>query len=166
MRKKLFLAGIVMIVIGIILFEVGPTVFKFPNVNALFPLKETAKLDPTENVTLGNALPGNGFMIIYNDSMGRPLSVGATGGTLQLQQVNGTFAAECVNTGSSSATVYLINNQTAPVSVSYSSANFSVTGILYSIGLVIGGVLIAIIGFIVMVVGLLLKAKKSSPNAI
>ncbi|MGC8674152.1 MAG: hypothetical protein ACP5TI_03375 [Thermoprotei archaeon] len=60
----------------------------------------------------------------------------------------------------------MINNQTAPVSVSYSSANFSVTDILYSIGLVIGGVLIAIIGFIVMIVGLLLKAKKSSPNAI
>jgi len=166
MRKKLFYAGIAMIVVGVILFEVGPTIFKSNlNLNELFPLNETAKLDPTENFTLGKALPGNAFVAIYNDSLGRPLSVKATGGVLQSQRVNGTFAAECINTGSSSATVYLINNQTTPVSVNYSSGDFSVTGMLYSIGLVIGGALIAIVGFIVMILGLVLKAKKGSPNA-
>ena len=49
--------------------------------------------------------------------------------------------------------------------MNYSSGDFSVTGMLYSIGLVIGGALIAIVGFIVMVLGLVLKAKKGQPNA-
>jgi len=87
-RKKLFFAGIAMIVVGVILLEVGPTIFKSNlNLNELFPLNETAKLDPTENFTLGKALPGNAFVVIYNDSLGRPLSVRATGGVLKSQRL-------------------------------------------------------------------------------
>ncbi len=161
MKKKLMLAGVIILVIGVAMFFGGPYIFKNSvNLNELVPFKNSIDIRPGFNVVLGVVPAGKIFAAVYNDSLSAPINISVTGGNINYQNENSTFIVEYYNTGNSNKSVYALNNYTEPLTLNYSMLTFSSNGIIYSLLMVLLGGLLMFIGGIIAVIGLILKPKR------
>jgi len=166
LRRKLLVIGVVLVLVGVILFFGGPVFFEPSiHVSQLIPLKHTSTLNAGQNVTVGTVPPGRLGMIVYNDSLNKALRINATTGSMAFQESNGTFAVELYNTGSFNASVFAFNNSTLPLTVNYSSLVTSVSGLYYAAFSVLAGLVLAVAGFGVSLAGAILKPKPANPPA-
>lgn len=160
MRKKLVIAGAVALAIGLVLFLASPYMFNATlSLDSLLPFKQEQSLSPGENFTVAEVPPGKLTTALYNDSAGLPLIINSTGGEVSSENLNGTFAAECYNTGSRSVALYLVNNLTTTTDIHYSTLTTSLTGMIAALAAMLAGIFLAIGGSIAALVGLVLKPK-------
>lgn len=160
MRKKLVIAGAIALAIGLLLFLASPYMFNATlSLDSLLPFKQEQSLSPGENFTVAEVPPGKLTTALYNDSAGLPLLINSTGGEVSSENLNGTFAAECYNTGSSSVALYLVNNLTTTIDIHYSTLTTSLTGMIAALAAMLAGIFLAIGGSIAALVGLVLKPK-------
>ncbi|WP_449462477.1 hypothetical protein PQ610_00220 [Tardisphaera miroshnichenkoae] len=160
MRKKVVIAGAIALVIGVVLFLTSPYMFNATlSLDSLLPFKQEQSLNPGENFTITEVPPGKLTTALYNDSAGLPLLINSTGGEISSEDLNGTFAAECYNTGSSSVALYLVNNMTTATDIHYSTLTTSLTGMIAAVAAMLAGIFLAIGGSIVALVGLVLKPR-------
>ena len=170
MRKGIVIVGAVLLVIGVASAGGGGylAVGSSNLGSAVLPSqKTTVALAPGANVTVGATDAGKVTIIAYTDNASAPLEVSA-GGATALSRTSGsggstTYFAVVTGGGSAPHPIALVNNQTKSVSVQYGAGQSSI-GALASAGLLIlGGAALAIIGVIVLVVGVILK--KQQPQA-
>jgi hypothetical protein len=160
MRRRVLIAGLIVLVIGASLYFLGPYLARGSlNIDQLVQLRNASELEPGSTIALGNAPPGMAFAVVYNSTPPSPMKVIAAGAEVNEERSNGTFIAIYYNEGSSSASVALLNNNTYPVTAYYSAAPLSIYGVLYSMLSVLLGGLLIVAGGITVVVGLILRPK-------
>ncbi|MGB9733979.1 MAG: hypothetical protein ACP5G6_08225 [Conexivisphaera sp.] len=166
MRKRLLMIGLVILVVGAAMYFAGPYLARGNVVmDQLLPLRNYTELGPGASLQLGSAPPGMGFAVVYNSTPSLPLAVTVNGTGLSEESMNGTFLAVYYNSGPSSAPVALVDNYTSPVSVHYSAAALSVSGIIYSVIFVLLGGVLIIVGGVTALVGLVLRPRRTDAPA-
>lgn len=166
MRKRLLLIGLVILVVGAAMYFAGPYLARGNIVmDQLLPLRNYSELDPGAALQLGTAPPGMGFAVVYNSTPLLPLVVTVNGTGLSEEGMNGTFLAVYYNSGPSAVQMTLVNNYTSPVSVHYSAAALSVSGIVYSVIFVLLGGILIIVGGVIALVGLILRPRRADAAA-
>lgn len=168
MRKRIALAGVILVVIGLAAIAGGFYLASrslVPTISQFAGKLTTTTLNPNQSLTLGSDASNHLAIAAYQDSSGKPLDLVSTGAASKVSrqaQVNGTtlFITVLV-AGSSQANVSLVNNQSQTLTVEYgfsSKTNLSsvVTG---GVALLLGGVLV-VLGIIVVIVGVVLKPRQ------
>jgi hypothetical protein len=164
MRKNIVIVGIIILVIGFMMFFGGPYIFKSTvNLNQLVPLKNSFSLNPGSGIDFTVVPAGKVMAAVYNDSLSKPIEFNTINKTVNTQNENGTFIIEYYNAGNSNQTIKAVNNYTVPMTVNYSVLIFSASGIIYSIIAVLLGGALMFIGGTIAVVGLILKSKRPNP---
>ncbi len=160
MRKNIIIAGIIILAIGGAMFFGGPYIFKSSvNLNQLLPFKNLVNIAAGSSVVLGVVPAGKILVAVYNDTLSKPVNISVSSGSLGSQNENGTFIVEYYNSGNGNQSVYMNDNYTEGVIVNYTSLTFSATGIIYSIFMVVVGIILMFAGGVIAVVGLILKPK-------
>ncbi|GGP21658.1 hypothetical protein GCM10007981_14360 [Thermocladium modestius] len=173
MRKNLLIAGLVILVIGVAL--VGIAFYYIPrtlgpllnsvNKTMLGPpasLGVGGSINISETITKAPAL----VILLYNDSIGKPLSV--IGTPSQSESVSGMYILSFVSDTNSTLTMGLVNNYSSPVVVRYGYSEIPASSLAgatpFILMLFIGGG-VFIVGLIVAVIGALMKPRqRQSPS--
>ncbi|WP_054842824.1 hypothetical protein [Vulcanisaeta distributa] len=157
MRKGLLITGGALIVLGIAIFFIGIYLSSgiTSGVEALVTggVRNETLVPPNSSITI--AVPENGaaIMIIYNDTLGKPLQVVTSGpGQLETENVEGQYVVVYVPE-TSPGTLSMVNNYSESVMVYYTYGTINVNTLMpfvlssiVSIGLVIAGVVLLILG--------------------
>lgn len=147
----MLIAGVAVLAVGAALFFlIAPALAASINMSSLLPLSRSSSLGPGQSLSF--QVPGGKILVmLYNDSRGAALSASSTAAGLMSQEINGTYAVELVNSGAQGATVTLVNNYTAPVTVFYSSA-------LVDVWRVYAALMSEFVGFILFIAGIAVTA--------
>jgi len=173
MRKNILIIGLALLIIGVILVVVSfyyiprEVIPLISSVNKTL-LGEPVSLGPGDairiNVTITRA--PSLIILIYNDSMDRPLSSINT--ATQSASVSGMYILSFITETNSTIMLGLVNNYTTPTIVKYGysviPANSLEGATPFIFMLFIGGA-IFIIGLIIAIIGALIKPRsRPSPN--
>ncbi len=151
------ITGGALIVLGIAIFFIGIYLSSgiTSGVEALVTggVRNETLVPPNSSITI--AVPENGaaIMIIYNDTLGKPLQVVTSGpGQLETENVEGQYVVVYVPE-TSPGTLSMVNNYSESVMVYYTYGTINVNTLMpfvlssiVSIGLVIAGVVLLILG--------------------
>ncbi|MGC9175045.1 MAG: hypothetical protein ACP5GO_04260 [Thermoprotei archaeon] len=165
MRKRIVMGGAIVLIIGVVLFLASPYMFSTSiSLDSLLPFKLEQNLDPNQGISLAMVPPGELTTVLYNDSAALPLLVNSTAGELSTENLNGTFAVECYNTGNAPVDLYLVNNVTRSITVRYSVLTSSLSNLLVAIGMMVFGALFAIGGSLAVLIGLISRPRPQGPR--
>ncbi|ADN50850.1 hypothetical protein [Vulcanisaeta distributa] len=156
MRKELLITGGVLIVLGIAIFFIGIYLSSgiASDVEALVTgVRNETLVSPNSSITI--TVPENGIavMIIYNDTLGKPLQVvTSVPGRLASRGVDGQYVIVYVPE-TSPGMLSIVNNYSENVMVYYTYGTINadtlapfIQSSIVSIGLVIVGVILLILG--------------------
>ncbi|MFB6470204.1 MAG: hypothetical protein TU36_003070 [Vulcanisaeta sp. AZ3] len=162
MRKGLLIVGIVLIVLAVVIFFLGiylSTSFTQSVTSLVTKARSEATLTPDSSIHISNVSSGETLMIIYNDTLEKPLETVTTApGGLKIAFIYGQYMVAYVPV-SSVGSLSLVNNYSEPVTVyyTYSVASFSsLAPLLFSMAIVF---VMGIAGIILAVLGAVLKSK-------
>ena len=170
MRKRVVIAGAIILVIGIAVAGAGfYLVLDQAGLGSagVASQKTTVALAPAAEATIGTTQSGKITIVVYsaNASAAIQVSSGGTAPVTRTTSINGetAFIAVFTTLGTGSAPIVLHNNQTAPLSVQYASVQTDLGALAYGGLLVLAGAVLFIAGLIVLIVGFVMK-ERSPPT--
>ena len=167
MRKGVVIAGAVVLLIGVAALGVGLYFLVdqsgLANIAPSTP-KTTVVLAPGASANIGTTQTGEITIVGYSDNASAALQVSSGGSTPVTR--SGTsggqaiFVTAFVTLSGSSSSVVMANDLTAPVTVQYSVVTSTLGAIAYAGLLVLAGFVLAVLGAIILVVGVVLKKRQ------
>ncbi len=155
----MLITGMVLLVIAIALFAIGFTgAAKVIGTPSSSP--KTISLSPGDEILIGSVEAGTALGMVYNDSLNKPLGVNYTSpGYLSTTQVDGLYVVTYAPL-SGVGDLYLVNNYTTTVSVTYRVISISASSGLITSGVMIFlSIVIGIVGLILTILGAVLKPR-------
>lgn len=148
----MLITGAVLIVIAVLVFAIGV----YMVLTQAKITVTTATLPPGGNITLGTANPDRILTVSYMDSINKPLEIYVTApGQWSQKYVNGYYVvAYAVLSGKGN--LYLINNYSIPVTVTY----YIISGLRTGGAFELMGIVIGIIGVILAILGAVLRPRR------
>ena len=156
MRRDLLMIGVALLVLGVAVFFVG-TYLSSGLTSSIASLVTSARreaiITPGSPVTINITSAGVTVMVIYNDTLGKPLQVFVSEpGALSIKGVEGQYLV-IYAPETAPATLSLVNNYSGDITVYYAYGFISMgevaplaLSMLISTGLAIAGIILLVLG--------------------
>ncbi len=153
------MAGVVLIVVAIVIFVFGMYILA----RQVRLTVMTVTLSPGEEIAVGVVSPGKVFTMSYMDSINKSLEFYVTAPPNAPQRyiifqryVYGLYVVTCSLIGNGTGTLYLVNNYTVPVTITY----YIYHGLVSVGSFLLMSIVIGIIGVVLAILGAVLKPRK------
>ena len=151
----MLIAGVVLIVIAAMAFFAAAY-----TLSGMVSHMRTITLGPGGRVMVGTVSSGGLLVVVYTDSIGKPLETYTTVlGILKSSTYSGMYAV-AYTVLSGTGTLYLMNNYSTPITVKYGLVSSTIASLIISDLVVLMAIILGVIGIILVILGAVLKPKR------
>ena len=149
------IAGVVLIIIAAVAFFAATYML-----SSMVSHMRTITLNPGDKVMVGTVSSGGLLIVVYTDSIGKPLETYTTvPGVLKSSTYSGMYVA-AYTVLSGIGTLYLMNNYSTPITVKYGLLSSTAASLITSGLVVLMAIILGVIGIILVILGAILKPKQ------
>ncbi|MGC8542952.1 MAG: hypothetical protein ACP5NQ_03335 [Vulcanisaeta sp.] len=164
MRKGLLIAGAVLIVLAIVIFFIGVYLSSGVTSNLasiVAGIRNEAVMKPGSSISIGNASSGVAIVVIYNDTLRKPLNIVTTTNTGLIMNnipVDEQYMV-VYSPPTGSGALYLVNNYSEGLTIYYTYGTINIASLMPLAVSTFLGLGAGIVGVVLLILGVVLRGR-------